>query len=165
MGRESCAAGPGWAAPPACPGTSLLGPGVTQSFLPCGGACGRGSLHWPGGAAGLRRPCSRAVLSSARGPVRGFPTPPHPGAEGMLSCPALPCPEVRSNPDMPCPCFGQNIPVPSLGHWVGARLLLQHLPVSSLWPKASGELTSHCTTACRLHGSPLMEAGVSRLFW
>lgn len=163
MGRESCASG---LALPACLGTSLL-PRVTQLFLPCGGGCDRGSLHHPAGE-GLHWPHSYLALSLSRGQVRGFPLPPHPPTIPMspqpfaAPAPAQPVAQSRrdvllctplsgagSNPATPCPFW------PAYSSPLSGTLNQSWMPLTVLTHpliSPSGEVISHCTTACHLRG-------------
>jgi len=125
-------------------------PGVTQSFLPCGGGRGRGSLHRPG-AAELLWPRSRVVPSPARGPVRGFPAPPHPAAAGSRRDAALPCaplPRGWIKPSHTILWFCPTHPSPLFGtsgqSWTPLAALTHPLP-----PLAKSSRSSHPTAQPR----------------
>lgn len=165
----------------ACLGSSLL-PRVSQLFLPCGGGCGRGSLHHPGGEE-LHWPHSYLALSLSRGQVKGFPLPPHPPIIPISPQPSAapvpaqpvawsrrdvallctPLPRTGSNPDTLCPFWpAYSSPLSGTANqsWMPLTVFAHPLMSPSRSPHGGHIPLHNCMSPPWL---PLMEAGVSRL--
>lgn len=172
MGRESYADGLGQAAlaglgPPCSARVDSVVPAMRRRLQQSWGS-------FPGhGEAGLLQSPSCTVLSPAGGPVRSFPVPPHPAATPVPPCPAT----AGSSRGAPLPCA----PLPR--GWIKpshAMLVLASTPQPPLrdpWLEPDPSLSIRpCSPSSsqkppRKHNClwplwlPLMQAGISRLFW